>query len=337
MPATLHDIAQRSGTSVSTVSRVLNGKGHRISQDTHRRVMEAARELGYRPNPLARGLRLQKTMSIGLVMPDIANPFFAHVTRTIQREMHAHGYSLMVCNTNEDPVLEVEHIDLLQRNQVDGLIVMPVGKETAHLEAVLDQQMPLVLFDRCFEHLSAHSVVLDNRKGGFMATDLLARHGHHRIGLVQGLVGTSTNTERLRGYRDALIQHDLPFDPALVAGDDFRERNGYAATKELLNLDNPPTALFAMGDLLALGALQALLEAQYAIPDDLSMVSFDEIDFAPVLFCPLTTIGQPREAMSKAAVNLLLEQINQTGLDEAQKIVFQPKLYERASVASPST
>ncbi len=335
MPVTLKDIASLSGTSVSTVSRVLNGKGQRISAATRRRVRAAAETLAYQPNPLARGLRLQQTMALGLLIPDIANPFFAHITRSIQQEAHRQGYQLMVCDTNEDLALEVEHLDLLQRQRVDGLMVMPVGQEAAHLNPLLAHQRPLVLIDRYFDTLDSHAVVLDNHKGGFMATELLIQHGHVRIGVIQGLPGVSTTMERLSGYHEALRRHGLPSDPALIAGHDFRVQSGYDATRTLLKHPDPPTALFATGDLLALGALQAIRDAGLRIPEDLSLVSFDDIEFAPVLMCPLTTIGQPWEDMGKAALQLLLEQITHPAPGPGKKIVFQPTLHERASVAAP--
>lgn len=335
MPATLRDIAARANTSVSTVSRVLNGKDERISEETRQLVLEAAKELKYRPNPLARGLRLKKTNSIGLVVPDISNPFFAHVTRSIQALAHRHGYTLVVCNTDEDLETEREHIDLLRRQRVDGMIVMPIGLEFGHLEKLQRSGMPLVLLDRYDDALNAHAVVLNNHRGGYLATELLIDHGHRRIGISQGLDGTSTNAERVRGYQDALRDHGIPADERLVVGFDYREQSGYESTKALLCLEGRPTAIFATSDLIALGVIRALLEEGLQIPRDVSIVSFDDVDFAPVLVAPLTTVAQPREDMGEAAVQLLVEQIEAgAGADKkARQVVFQPRLIERGSVA----
>jgi LacI family transcriptional regulator len=335
MPATLNDIAARAGVSASTASRVLNGQApkYRISSETERAVRRAAQELKYRANHLARGLRLSKTHTLGVIAPDISNPFFAHIIKRIQSAAHGHGYSLVVCNTDESLDLEREQVSLLQRKRVDGLIAMPVGQRYDHFEDWIEKGVPLVLVDRGSDDVEVPCVSVDNYRGAYEATEHLVAAGHRRIALIQGLPGTSTNTARVRGYRDALEAHGLPVEEALIVGGDFRQQNGYVETKLLLQREHPPTAIFATGDLITLGALDALAEEGASIPDDVSLISFDDFDFAPHLRCPLTVVRQPKEMMGEVAVKLLVELLD-GGEREARRIVLRPKLVVRASVAT---
>lgn len=336
MSATLSDIAERAGVSVSTVSRVLNKKAgkYRISAETEAKIQKTARELKYRPNQIARGLRLKKTNTIGLIAPDVSNPFFAYIIKRVQNVAHSLGYSLIVCNTDENLTQEVEHVNLLFRNRVDGLIAMPVGQAYGHFADWLDKGVPLVLLDRCFDELDARSVVVDNYAGACEAVEHLIRAGHERIAFVQGLPGTYTNNERLRGFRDTLAAHGLPCDESLIVGSDFRQENGYMETKLLLSKDDRPTALFATSDLITLGALQAIYEEGLSIPEDISVIMFDDFDFAPYLRCPLTAIRQPKELMGEIAVKMLVEELR--GEKQGRRrVVLKPKLVMRASVAAP--
>jgi LacI family transcriptional regulator len=334
MLITLNDIARKAGVSVSTVSRVLNRKSqkNRISPATAKLVLEAAKELDYRPNQLARGLRLKKTHTIGLVVPDISNPFFAHVTRMIQKNAYEYGYSMIVCNTDEDINTEIEQIYLLRGKGVDGYIIMPVGVENDHIVELIEFDKPLVLLDRCFDKLETNSVIVDNYTGSYNATKYLIDKGHTRIAIIQGLINTSTNSDRVMGYKKALKDHGIAVDKKLIVGNDFRKENGYIETKLLLASPNPPTAIFTMSDLITLGALQAIKESDFKIPDNVSVISYDDIDFAPFFESPLTAVRQPKETMGKVAVKLLIEDIKLKGKSTKQKIVLKPELVIRESV-----
>lgn len=334
MPVTLNDIAEKAGVSISTVSRVLNKKAdkYRISPSTKEKILKTARDLNYRPNQIARGLRLSKTNTLGLIAPDVSNPFFAYIIKRVQSEAHALGYSLIVCNTDEDLAQEVEHVNLLYRNRVDGLIAMPVGKEYAHFAEWQEKGIPLVLLDRCFDEIETGSVVVDNFAGAYEATEHLIQRGHRRIALIQGLRGTYTNTARLDGYQKALDDYGVPVDERLLVGGDFRQENGYMETKLLMSLPERPTAIFATSDMITLGALQALYEEGLRIPDDISLIMFDDVDFAPYLRCPLTAVRQPKEMMGELAVKLLIDELKGRA-GYGKRITLKPKLVVRESVA----
>ncbi|HEX2985148.1 MAG TPA: LacI family DNA-binding transcriptional regulator [Ignavibacteriales bacterium] len=331
---TINDIAEKVGVSVTTVSRVINQKTkkYRISSETEKLILKAADELGYRPNELARGLRLKRTHTLGMVVPDISNPFFSYVTHMIQKYASEAGYSLIVCNTNEDINTEMEQIELLRRKGVDGFIIMPVGIKHSHIKDLLIVNKPLVLLDRNVEEINANCVVIDNYKGSYEAVCFLIKNGHKRIAIIQGLPNTYTNNERLRGYKDALLDNGLPIDLSLIVGNDFRRENGYIETKMLLKMEDTPTAIFAFSDLITLGTLQALSEENIKVPDQMSLIAFDDIDFAPFLFSPLTCVRQPRELMGEAAVRLLIEELTAKGKVEKKTIELDPKLVIRDSV-----
>ncbi len=334
MTKTLNDIAKAAGVSVSTVSRVVNNKTekYRISNKTKKLVIETAKKLNYRPNELARGLRLKKTHTIGLIVPDIANPFFSQVTRIIQTKAYQLGYSLIVCNTDENVETEIAQIELLRSKGIDGFILMPVGSDSDHIKKLLNSNFPIVLLDRCFDELRTNSVVVDNYKAAYNATEYLLKNGHRKIAIIQGIPRTYTSNARLNGYLDALKSFNVKIDEQYIVGKDFRRENGYIETKLLLNLEKPPTAIFTTSDLITLGALQAIFEERNLIPNDISIVSFDDIDFGPYLISPLTAVSQPKEMMGEMAVKLLLEDIKLKGKSEKKRIVLPAELIVRKSV-----
>jgi LacI family transcriptional regulator len=338
MLVTLDDIAKKTGFSVSTVSRVLHDeiKKYRISDDTQTIIKNAAVELGYRPNRLARGLRLQQTHEIGVVVPDIANPFFSALIKSIASELHKMGYYFVVYDSDENIMNERAAIRSLLEKRVDGLIVAAVGQDFSHLDSLHDAEIPLVMVDRGFNALDVDSVSVDNVKGALLAVDHLIREGHTRIAFIQGLPGTYANETRLQGYRQALSDAAIPIDDGLIVGDDFRSLNGYLETNHLMKLSDPPTAIFAAGDLIALGALEACREQGVKIPDDLSLVTFDDPVFTSYLSPALTAVEQPIIKMAEMAVALLFHRIRNPK-DEPRKILLEPKLNIRASVARISS
>ncbi|MBX2977393.1 MAG: LacI family DNA-binding transcriptional regulator [Ignavibacteriaceae bacterium] len=334
MAITLEEIAKITGFSASTVSRVLTkqSKKYRISQVTEKVIIKKAKELGYRPNDLARGLRLKKTHLIGLMVPDISNPFFSYLTHIIQKKVYMNGYSLIVANTNEDINTEIEQLEIFRRKGIDGYIIMPVGTKYEHLADLIEHNKPLVLLDRNIDELNVNCVVVDNYRGSYEAIQYLINAGHKRIAIIQGLQNTYTNNERVLGYKNALADNGIKIDEELIVGNDFRRENGFISTKMLLKLSNPPTAIFTFSDLITLGTLHACMEEKINIPDSLSVVVFDDIDFAPFLVTPLTAVRQPREMMGEVAVKLLIDEIKNKSQERKKKIILEPKLIIRKSV-----
>lgn len=334
MPATLKDIAERTGFSVSTISRVLHdsSKKYKIGEETRQIIRQVAEELGYRPNILARGLRLKRTHEIGIVVPDIANPFFAALIKSFATELRKGGYNFIVYDSDEDIALERSSIKSLLEKRVDGLIIASVGQDFTHLSKLREVGVPVVTVDRCFDALDVDSVSVDNVTGSLLAVNHLIREGHHRIAFIQGLPGTYANEARLVGYKLALERADIPLDERLIVGDDFRSMNGYLETKLLLKMTSPPSAIFTAGDLIALGALEACREIGCQIPNDVSLVTFDDPVFATYLSPALTAVEQPIAKMAEMAVAMLYRRIR-TPNDERRQVRLEPKLNIRNSVA----
>ena len=333
MSTRLIEIAQKTGFSVSTVSRVLHDQSnkYKISDKTKHTIRKTAAALGYRPNNLARGLRLKQTHEIGIVVPDISNPFFATLVKSMAGELRKSGYSIIVCDSDENTAIEQESIQLLLDKRVDGLIVAAVGLENSHLKKFEKNRIAFVSIDRCPADLSVDMVSVDNVRGAYLAVQYLIKEGHQRIAFIQGLPGTHVNKERLRGYTQALTEAAIGVEEKFVVGDDFRTYNGYLETKLLLKLDDPPTAIFTASDLIALGALEALKEDGRRIPHDIALVTFDDPSFATYLSPALTAVAQPVEKMGEMAVKLLLRRM-QTPLGEPRSILLEPHLVIRDSV-----
>jgi LacI family transcriptional regulator len=333
----LRDVAARAGTSVPTASRVLNDLGgrYRISTKTQDRVRRAAAELRFSPNLVARSLRLGTTRTIGLVMPDIANPFFAAIARTVSNEAHGRGFAVLLADTANDTQREIELLDVLAMRQPDGLVVVPVGQDGKHLRRFESSATPIVLVDRSFPDLRLPSVVSDNRRGAAAAVDFLISRGHRRIACLRGLTGTLPDTERLQGYRDSLTRHGIRFDSRLVTGAGFGLEEGRRGTQALIDAGVRFTAIFAFSNLLGLGALETLRQASLDVPGDVSLVSFDEQPYSAALSVPMTTVRQDPAEIGRRAVAILCERIGQQRPPAPKAEVVATALEPRASVAAP--
>jgi LacI family transcriptional regulator len=279
----------------------------RIAPATRQLILAEAGRLGVVVDQYARGLRLRQTLTIGLLIPDIANPFFANLACAVEKAARAHGYAVLLCDSQESTALEMESVNLLHGRRVDGMILAPVGEEHLHLLSLQQTGMPIVLVDRVFPEWEVPSVVSDNLSGARMAVNHLLACGHRRIGCVQGLPTSYSNMERLRGYKSALEDAGIRFDAKLVSGSDFTAESGYRSTLELCeNPEKRPSALFALGSLLAFGAIRAIHECGLKVAADISVVSFDEQPWAQFLAPSLTTVAQPVEQLATQAVSMLL-------------------------------
>ncbi len=310
MKTTLETIAGRTGFSTSTVSRVLSGKSKdgRISEKTAETIRKAAEETGYTPNILAQNLRKGRTFTIGLVVPDISNPYFAEITSVIVAEAKRNGYTTIVTDTMENEAAQNDSVCALVSRKVDGMIIVPCGSDPKFLEEINEHTTPVILVDRYFENSRLPYVSTNNRQGGFDGTNILLRSGHRKIACIQGNHASVPNRRRLEGYRSALRKAGLEEEERIV-GNDFTVQNGYIETKLLLESPDRPTAIFALSNTIGLGAIRAIREAGLRIPEDISIVSFDNNVYLDYLIPAVTRIGQRVEEMGRMAVKLLLESI----------------------------
>ncbi|WP_142235753.1 LacI family DNA-binding transcriptional regulator [Allostella humosa] len=321
--------------STATVSAALNGSSP-VSLALQERVRAAVDTVGYRPDGIARSLRRGETRMLGLLLADITNPFTTAVVHAMEAAAHARGYSLMLCNSDEDTGRERTNLDLLRTHRADGVMLMPVGFGRDYGQAVrraLDR--PAVLVDRTIPGLPLDAVTVDGATGTRLAVAHMIAHGHHRIAVLAGPAGVSASDERLAGYRQALADAGLAADPELVRDGGFRQGPAYAATLDLLRAARPPTALFACNNLMAIGMMRAVADMGLDCPGDLSVACFDDFDWAEAFRPRLTTVAQPTDAIGTQAVELLLDRLGGDPPTTARRLILQPRLVVRDSCAAP--
>ena len=303
------DVADLAGVSQTTVSHVLNNVDIAIPEETRKRILDAVDELGYIPNLMARSLRSGETSTIGMIVPDSANPFFAEVARGVEDTSFKQGYSVILCNSDGDLDKELLYSNVLTEKQVDGILFIAAGLSKEHVQALQRRRMPLVVVDREISGIAIDSVLTDNTRGGRLAIRHLLELGHRRIGCIQGPSDLSPSADRVIGYRQALDEARIPVDEDIIVRGDFQHESGYQATRQLLAKSPPPTAVFACNDLMAVGAISAAVEMGYRVPTDLSVVGFDDLPLARFANPSLTTIVQPKYEMGTIAATMLLERI----------------------------
>ena len=331
---TLKVIAERAGVSATTVSRVLTGKSreYRISKKTEDLVTRISDELNYEPDILARSLRIKQTFTVGMIVPDISNPFFASITRYVENESRKAGYSVIVCDSQEDTKLEKDAIRILKMRKVDGMIICPVGKESKHISNILKQNVPVVIVDRYFPEFDVPCIVSDNYDGSVQAVNYLVKNGHRKIAFIQGVINTSVNRDRLKGYIDAHEMNNIPINKSFIVGEDFGEQNGYIGTKILLNEPDRPTAIFGTSNLISIGAIRAIKEEHLKIPDDISLIAFDDQPYFDFLDPPITSVRQKKDDLGNISISLLLNSLRGNISYEKKRIMVPTELIVRRSV-----
>jgi len=307
MTVSIKDIAKAAGVSHSTVSRALSDSPL-ISAATKARIQRLAREMGYSPDALARSLVMGRTQTIGIVATAITDPFIAEVVQAIEQTAYTHGYSIILTISNAEPDREIAAVEMLRSKRVDGVIVTSSRIGSLYREHLARFGVPVVLLNSHREQSGPYtfSVSMDNQHGGYLATEHLVRRGHRRIAYVSGAAGSSDSLARQEGYRRALEEAGVSVDPALIVPGTGRAEGGERALPRLLDLAEPPTAVFCYNDMTAIGLLRAARQHNIAVPRDLAVVGFDDIPFASYVRPSLTTVVQPKKEMGRLAVEMVL-------------------------------
>ena len=308
--ASLQEVARRAKVSIATVSRVLN-KSKKVVPETRAIVEQALRDLEYRPSRVARRLRMKdgRAHLVGLIIPDIQNPFYAEIARGVEDAAYAAEYALLLCNSDESSEKEQFYLDVMRSESVDGVVLPPFAETDAAVSAIMKTGMPVVCVDRSLSKEKTDLVEVDNYRGAFEAVTHLIERGHKSIGLIEGRIQVSTNRERRRGYLDALAEAGVPVRKDLMREGDFRQESGRLLAGQLLDLKRPPTALFALNNLMTIGALDAIHQRHLKVPVDIAIVGFDDLPFAEALDPPLTVVRQPAYEVGRQAMELLLKRI----------------------------
>lgn len=328
--ASIKEVAEAAGVSTATVSRVLTNSPH-VRPELRARVLDVVQRLEYRPNLIARSLRAQQTTSIGLIVSDIRNPFFTAISRAVEDTAYEQGYSIILCNTDEDQQKEVIYLNLMRDANVAGVIFSPT-RQTAANFAALNLDFPTVVVDRSVSNADVDAVLLDNVDSAYRLTAHLIDNGYRRIGAICGAMST-TGRERREGYEQALRAHDRTPAGDLVRFVPPKIEAGYAAALQMLDLAQPPDALLTTNSLLAAGALEAIRERGLTIPGDIALVTFDETTWASLVQPPITLIAQPTHEIGKTATELLLRRIAEPDRPTRQ-VILKGQLLARGSSVS---
>ena len=327
---TMKDVARAAGVSITTVSHVINETRY-VSDELRDRVSKAMAELDYHPNTLARSLRQGISHTIGLIVPDNSNPFFADIAKAVETRGFEAGYSTILCNSDGQLEKELTYTNVLLAKQVDGIIFIAASSQSEHIALLTEQNVPVVIADREMLDSDVDVVLVDNYRGGYLATEYLISLGHHRIGCITGPSDTTPSADRVHGYVDAFTAAGLPVDDNLIVKGDFRYRSGAEGTRQLLDREEPPTAIFVCNDVMSMAAMAVVRERGLNIPDDISIIGFDDIPLASFTSPPLTTIAQPIQEIGKIATDLLIERMSRSSSRPSQRIVLDVQLVVRNS------
>ncbi len=328
--ANIREVAEKAGVSVATVSRVLNHP-ETVSSGTKELVRLKMKELEYTPNNLARGLALNKTYSIALLIPNILNPLYPEVAKGVEDVAHSHGYNLLLCNTEENPEKERAYLHLLSNRSVDGCIVTSSLLSYRELMEIQGDALPLALIGRPREAEGVHCVFTDFTEGGYLAVQYLIEQGYTRIAHISGPEKLPESRDKLAGYRKALKQHGLPLEDTLVLEGDNEVEGGYLAAKRFIQAGHLPEAIFAANDLMAMGALDVLKSSGVGVPEEVALVGYDNIRMSSLVEPKLTTIANPVYKMGLIAARLLFDSLNRPQDQFDQEIYLKPKLVVRKS------
>ena len=317
---TIRDVAREARVSIATVSHVINNTRY-VSDELSKKVHIAMEKLGYHPNDIARSLRKKKTYTIGMIIPDNSNPFFAEVALGIEMRSFDLSYNVIFCNTNRDVQKELIYLDLLLKKRVDGIIFVSSGSNINSIEFIKSQKIPVIVVDREVKRLEVDSVLVDNLSGGYQATKHLLNLGHKIISCISGPSLITPSSERIEGYKKALKEASLEIYEKLILQGDFQYEGGYKSAKRLLRMKKIPTAIFVCNDLMAIGAIRAIKEGGLSVPKDISVVGFDDIALASFYSPKLTTVTQPKYQMGKLAANMLIERIMNKEIEPRRKLL----------------
>jgi Transcriptional regulators len=331
MSSNLKDIAKKLNMSVSTVSRVVNNKTY-VKPETRELVMKALNELNYTPNQVARSLKNKSTKTIGVMVPDISEDFFAYVIKGIDEVLSRQGYTMILCDTGEKPDKEELYMDILFEKQIDGIILATVSKEHKTLQKLIAKNLPVIFIDNLPGIKSNYdSVIIDNNKASYIAVEHLIKMGHKTIGAIIGKMDETTGYERLLGYRKALEDYKIDIDENLIKLGDFKEKSGYENMKALLEYERKITAVYVASSKMTYGAIKAIKGKGLKIPGDISLVGFDIHDVSGLISPSITTIIQPEERIGKVAGELMLKRLQNSEERYSQKIVLDPDILIRES------
>jgi DNA-binding LacI/PurR family transcriptional regulator len=330
---TRKDVAERAGVSTSVVSYVINNGPRPVSPETRARVEKAIEELGYYPNELARSLRLKQSSTIGLIIPNLSNQVYAEIAINMESVCRAEGYLVLLCNSGRDVEQERKFVQMLRSKQVDGVVMTPSQDPLELIQPLQNAHIPTVVLEHKLPE--QHCIVVDDLKGGRIGTQHLLDLGHRRIAMIDRTRHSQTSALRATGYRQVLEEAGIAFDPDLIVKSEAGHDAACQAMRQLLALEDPPTAVFTHNDVQALGAMHAIQSAGLCIPDDISVVGYDDTVGSAFLSPPLTTVRFPKKEMGQQAAQMVVQLARRQEMLPAHTAVLPVELVVRGSTALP--
>ena len=308
IPATIKDVAKYAGLSIATVSKYLNGGN--VLEENRKKIEEAIRVLNFRVNELARGLKTNCTMTVGVLIPSLENIFFTSIISKIENILLQHGYSTIVCNYRESSKLEKIKLEFLVNKMVDGIIMVPHGEEVSHIQELRNKNIPVLLIDRMLKDVECDVVMSDNLNAAYNAVEQLIVRGHRRIGIIGGPEKVYTTQERIKGYIRVHEDYALDIDEDLIKYGGYDIESGYRILEEFMEMANPPTGIFVTNYEMTLGAIMAINKNNIKMPDQISLIGFDNIQLAKVVKPSLSIVVQPMDEIGETAAAILLSRLN---------------------------
>jgi DNA-binding LacI/PurR family transcriptional regulator len=343
---TIYDIAKIANASVATVSRVLSNSNYPVSTEMSKKIKAVAKEMNYTPNMFGKQLKTNNSMTIGVIIPSISNPFYADVVLGIEEIARNNGYHVLLCNSHQNPKLEAEYLQTLLEHQVKGLILSSISKDMEILRSYLKKGLNVISIDQMIDSPEVYQIGFDYRKGGYLACKHLIEQGHRKIAFVTAQLDRPSRFGLFHGYQDALRESgitplDLWFQESRTSAEEnygsaYEFTNGKQLVRNLLNLSERPTAIMTCNDLTAFGVINELNEQGIDVPGEMSVIGFDNIEFSQMVSPALTTVDVPKYELGRFSCKMLLDILIGTTID-VKEIVLQPKLIVRQSVSSPKT
>lgn len=327
---TIEDVARLANVSIATVSRVINNQGG-VRRVTEERILKAISDLGYIRSALARSMKRKETNTIGIIVPDIKNPFFPLVVAGIEQKAREKGYYTILSSTNESPKVEEEIVQIFIERGVDGVILTTANENGEHIKLLQEQGIPVVAVDRAIKQFEIDTVLVDNINGSYQAVQHLIMQGHQKIAIICGPQDTTPGLERFLGYKKALAEFNISIDHRYVIQGDFMETSGYRAAQELFSLEDRPTAIFSSNNLMTIGCVKALMDLDWKLGEEVSFIGFDDVDIATFVRPKLSVVSRPMTAIGEIAFQLLHERIGFKGDLPKRQYLLSPELKIRES------
>ena len=333
MASTIKDVARHAGLSIATISKYINGGN--VLEANRILIDRAVADLDFKVNGMARGLKTNRTRTVGVLIPDLENIFCTSIVSNVENVLQEHGYSTLICDYRQDPEMEQKKLDFLVDRQIDGLLMMPLGGCADALEQLRLRRIPVVLIDRPVKGVSCDTILVDNLNASYDAVEQLIMQGHRRIGIISGPEGIHTAEERLKGYLRVHEDYNIPVEEALVRNGEYRTEGGYRQTIALMDLDPAPTAVFVTNYEMTLGSMMAINERNVRMPEDLSFIGFDNQAMAQILKPPLSIVVQPIRLIGETAAHTLLKRMKGDLSGYPALFRMKTELLMRESVGPP--